>query len=136
MPEQSNLRHAIGFQPVGKSVGDVEHRNIDVPGDRVIDLVRGVAGHQQPVDASRLKLLRGIDVELRDAVPIVGFLKRNEVGEVDALNRQACAVQPADALGDGPVDVLIIERGRGPAGPANDTKLAQSRLPLPQDHDV
>ena len=128
--EQRHAGAAVGDQPLRRRIADVEHRHADMPGDRLIAFVNGVAGDHDAFRAALLEPLGGVHHDLGDAVPVAGELHRGDVREIEALDRQRGAVQPAQALRDAAIDMFVIKRGRRPAHAPDDTQLAQL-APLP-----
>ena len=96
--EQRHPGAAVGDQPLGGRIADVQDRQAHRGGDLVIDLVRGVGGEQQAVGTGRLELPGGVDQHRGDAVPIVRQLHLGERREVEAFDRQPGAVHLAETL--------------------------------------
>ena len=130
--EQRDALAAVGDQLVGRRIGDVEHRHADVRRDRVIDLVPGVGGDDHALGAAASSRLRGLERDLarrRPSRPPAPSRRRAAKSRLSIARRRA--VQPAEPLGDAAVDMLVIERGRRPARPADDAQLAQLAIPFP-----
>jgi hypothetical protein len=134
--QERNSTDTVGRQLVTDGIADVQHGHVDVCCDGVVNLVRRVACHEHAFRSRSLKTLRSVDVEFGNPIPIIRVLERDQVSKVDAFDRQFRAVESAEPLRDAPVDVFVIKRGRRPARPADDSKLAQSRLPLPHSRSV
>ena len=129
--EQSDARDAVGDELVAGRIGDVEHRDADIRGGCVEHLVAGVRRDDHAFGTCGLKALGRFDRHMGDAVPVAGQLHFREGREVEALDHQLGAVQPAEPLGDAAIDMLVVKRGRRPARPANDPQLAQNACPFP-----
>ncbi len=97
-------------------------------------LVHGVRREQQAIGARRRQTPGRIDDQRIAAREVVDAVEGGIFLEVEAFHYQPGAVQPSQPLCDSPIDMLVIERGRRPARPANDPQLAQNACPFPLSH--